>query len=248
MPKEHNTYYENDAWEIYQTTKGYYVKDKIQRKYFFATTLSIDAEIRPKLINDTKYRTLDQIYTVVFSLIVVIWLYLLGMYVLSFPVQIKSTGFDPSVFVYLIVWTIFNLAIHETAHSLILLSYDRTINNWGMKWKYIFPAVFVDTSDAYMLSPLRRAFIYGGGLAVNVLSLLVSFWFRFPAVYQLTLFWYMLFNFIPLPLKNDGYHLLQLVFGTDGNKKKQLLLLRILQYVFAMIILFFVVNQVWLAL
>ncbi len=118
---------------------------------------------------------------------------------------------------------------HEMAHGLIAESYGRPVSRAGIKFAFVFPYAFVDTTDAWFEARGRRIAISLAGPASDLalggafaIACLVS-----PAggvrdvLFQVAFGGYVaaLFNLNPL-LERDGYHALVDVTREPGLRRR----------------------------
>lgn len=105
---------------------------------------------------------------------------------------------------------IINIPIHELGHiaCLKLFSSNSKITI-GFKIVFIYPAVFVDTSDSYLLPKYKKIAIYLAGNFMNCLFL-ITIYFFFPVLlpYCYLIISNIFINFLPI-IKSDGYYAYQ---------------------------------------
>jgi putative peptide zinc metalloprotease protein len=108
------------------------------------------------------------------------------------------------------------VALHELAHALAVAAVGRSVRRAGLKIVLVFPYAFVDTSEGWFESRLRRMLISAAGPFSDLflggafaLLALVAGGTAASVVFQLALAAYLgaFFNLNPL-LDRDGYHLL----------------------------------------
>jgi putative peptide zinc metalloprotease protein len=120
-------------------------------------------------------------------------------------------------------------ALHEAAHGLTMASFGRRVGEAGVKLVLIFPYTYVDTSDAWFESRLRRIAVSAAGPVSDLLlggSFALACLFT-PAgtvrdiFFQLAFGAYVgaLFNLNPL-LERDGYQILVDVLGEPGLRAR----------------------------
>jgi putative peptide zinc metalloprotease protein len=126
-------------------------------------------------------------------------------------------------------------ALHEAAHGLTMASFGRRVGEAGVKLVLIFPYTYVDTSDAWFESRLRRIAVSAAGPVSDLLlggSFALACLFT-PAgtvrdiFFQLAFGAYVgaLFNLNPL-LERDGYQILVDVVRVPGLRRRALEQLR----------------------
>jgi putative peptide zinc metalloprotease protein len=119
-------------------------------------------------------------------------------------------------------------AVHETAHGLTMASFGRKIERAGFKLIFIFPYVFVDTSEAWFEPRRRRIAISAAGpvsdftvaAIFSILALVVHGTTR-EVFFQLAFAGYVgaFFNLNPF-IDRDGYHIMVDVLREPGLRKR----------------------------
>ncbi len=109
------------------------------------------------------------------------------------------------------------VAVHETAHGLVMASYGRRIDRAGLKLVAIFPYAFVDTSEAWFEPRARRIAISAAGpvsdFSVGALFAIACLLLPDGTVrdicFQVAFAGYVgaIFNLNPF-IERDGYHML----------------------------------------
>lgn len=195
-----------------------YIKDISHDKYY----------VLNQQINKKKLKLIEQNQDYYWRNIVFIFLTLLAsifLIVVGIDIYSQRNWGNPSLSLIIIpafTWLVLNIILHELSHALTLLIYGRKVRRMGFKIKFIFPAFYVDTTDSYLLPKLERVFVYFAGLLMNIILMFILQLF-FPEYSYLNsfVFFYVIFNLIPLSLKNDGYHILMtLVSGYDSKENK----------------------------
>jgi putative peptide zinc metalloprotease protein len=118
---------------------------------------------------------------------------------------------------------------HELAHGLLAESYGRPISRAGIKVAFVFPYVFVDTTDAWFESRRRRMMISLAGPASDVVlggAFALACLATAPGgvrdiLFQVAFGGYVgaLFNLNPL-MERDGYHVLVDLLGEPGLRRR----------------------------
>lgn len=131
----------------------------------------------------------------------------------------KYVIFD-SNFILANVILICNIFIHEFGHIIALKWFYRGGKiKIGFKLHFIYPAVYVDTSDSYFLPKYKRIFVYLAGNLMNCIYILMCFVF-FPNLnkYNYIVVSTILINFLPI-IKSDGYYAFITLIGRYNNSK-----------------------------
>jgi pSer/pThr/pTyr-binding forkhead associated (FHA) protein/Zn-dependent protease len=121
------------------------------------------------------------------------------------------------------------VAVHETAHGLMMASLGRRVRKAGLKLILIFPYVYVDTSEAWFEPRRRRVAISAAGPVsdLSLGALFALFCLAFPAgtlrdiFFQLAFAAYLgaLFNLNPF-VDRDGYQILVDVLREPGLRRR----------------------------
>lgn len=104
---------------------------------------------------------------------------------------------------------VLNLPLHEAGHILCLkIFYPKSKIKMGMKFTFIYPSFFVDTSYSYLLPRSKKVMVHLAGGFVNslfLMAILCTAPKQIPYLYLLVS--NILINFIPI-VKGDGYYAL----------------------------------------
>lgn len=102
-----------------------------------------------------------------------------------------------------------NLPLHEAGHILCLkIFYPQSKVKMGMKFTFIYPSFFVDTSYSYLLPRSKKVMVHLAGGFVNslfVMIIILTAPEQIPYLYLVVS--NILINFIPI-VKGDGYYAL----------------------------------------
>lgn len=133
-----------------------------------------------------------------------------------------SLGFTDLIISLVILFL--NIVIHELSHAMFLKMFGQKVNRMGFKMNFIFPTVYVDTSNAYLLPRARRFFVFSAGIATNLIfSGLFACLIPDKIYLVLPVFWVALGSLIPVgAIKTDGYNMLfNVVLKQDATKNKE---------------------------
>ena len=109
------------------------------------------------------------------------------------------------------------IVLHEVGHGLAVKAVGRSVESVGIGWYWFGPIAFVDTSDAWAATRLKRILVSAAGLVINLLLAAVASAIAFTAhqpivavaswQFALTAYIGVLENLNPL-LEFDGYYIL----------------------------------------
>lgn len=215
----YGTYFSDSKYEILEIKNGNcYLRDKQSNKYYFKKDLKPSERNGIEKISECKWCIKDTIYTIL------IFLSILCLCDLIFRYNLfqKNIVYDMEFLIGSIVYIVINLVLHELAHSFVLKSWNRNIGKYKFKFKFIFPIISVDTSDAYMLPVVRKIFVFSAGIVINIFlcwftAIIIPQWIGFTQM-MLPI---VIFNIMPLGyVRTDGYNIINaLVKNTPSAKK-----------------------------
>src|SRR3954454_19815386 len=120
-------------------------------------------------------------------------------------------------------------AVHETAHGLALSACGRRVREAGLKLLFVFPYVYVDTSEAWLEPRRRRIVVSAAGPASDLVlggAFAIAALASEPGalrdiLYQFTIGAYLgaAFNLNPF-IERDGYHVLVDVLREPGLRAR----------------------------
>jgi putative peptide zinc metalloprotease protein len=121
------------------------------------------------------------------------------------------------------------VAVHETAHGLVMVSFGRRVRKAGLKVLLVFPYVYVDTSEAWFEPRRRRVAISAAGPVsdLSLGALFALFCVALPAgtmrdiFFQLAFAAYLgaFFNLNPF-VERDGYQILVDLLREPGLRRR----------------------------
>lgn len=210
--------FENAKYEIL-VEKYIFIKDKESNQYYRNDFNSIDRKIlngfsiyNEKIGLNTfkKY-----IYFTIF-MIIVNYIYVLNLQ------KIIKPDFDKHSISIITLYFAINITLHEIGHIKSLNYFGKKINKIGFKLNfYVFPAIYVQMNEIYMISRKEKIIVHSFGLFVNFtfinlvqiineftvnnVSLTIAF-----MLFSSTMIW----NLIPM-LNSDGYKVLLAILYLD---------------------------------
>lgn len=211
-----------------------YVKDKERRKYFHKP--GCYASKSPSLAPFVEKISFPVALDLVYIALTVASVGLIG-YLLAKSGEIFSGSAYHSIanYLFMLLFLLFNLAVHELCHYAALKLYGREIGKIGFKMNFIFPSLYVNTSDSYMLPRIRRFFVYYSGIMSNIfLSSIVVCFFPSRAFLACPVIWAVFANLCPVSaVRTDGYHILfNIVLNVVEYKGAKYKVFQALQIVF----------------
>lgn len=129
------------------------------------------------------------------------------------------------------IFTFINVIVHEFGHIYFCLKSGRNINGIGVKINYIFPMVFVDTTDICMSNKLDRIKTSLGGILFNSIMGHISLIFAYVLhsddlkVMSLISYYFVLSNLLPF-LKLDGYYVVEDILGVTRLREKSVYIIK----------------------
>lgn len=170
------------------------IKDALSNKYYQKSYKFVQNKFSGVSLKEVKWNIKD---TLIFTIIV-----------LSVPIliimlnQAFSFSFNGTIISVLIL--ILNVIIHEFGHSTALLLFGKKVANYKFKFKWIFPSIVCNTSEAYMLPNYEKIIVFYSGVLFNIISCMILWRLNYLQECMPTL-GFIIFNLIPIPfLETDG--------------------------------------------
>lgn len=243
--KRNEIYYKDEIHEIFVDGK-YGATIKKDNKYYFIhdqkQIANLVAGVSPTTAKNKKY--LDNIYASILGATMILFVYETIYIIKQSMSTTNNYQHTSNNYIMLIGIIIFNIVLHEMGHMVVLKSYGRKINGFGFKMRYLFPAIYVNTSDAYMLSKRRRLFVYTAGNVVNIHIIFIMIYFlKADMFYTYTIYALVIFNMLPLMLKNDGYHVLMLLMNGGISTNRGVLVKYISRLIFIVMVITLLIKM-----
>lgn len=211
--------FEDDKCEILKYDGTAVIKDKSINKYYETTEIrqfeSLNwMDYSPKISSSF-------VRIILLSTLIGILANCIGLFSFKIPYSISYATF----FVLSIVYTVIQVAIHESAHVICLRIVGRKPDNIGIKMNYIFPSFYIRMNDLHMLTREEKVFVHIAGIFVNVFInigfLLVSYILRIGALFTISQFFVIgiIMNATPV-LNSDGYKVLLALFSYNEKRDK----------------------------
>lgn len=107
-----------------------------------------------------------------------------------------------------------NVAIHEIGHAAVLkIHLPQARARLGFRLTFVFPTVYVNTSESYLLPRGKRASVHLAGVFANAVYLILVALFAPSLLWpSYTVVGTMLLNLIPV-MRGDGYHVVETLSG-----------------------------------
>lgn len=174
------------------------IRDTISNKYYQKSYEFIQYKFKDISIKEVKWNSLD---TLIFALIIFSVPILFIMLNQSINLNLDSS-------IVSIVFLILNVFIHEFGHSFSLFLFGKKVASYKFKFKWIFPSLVCDTSEAYMLPNYERIIVFYSGVLFNIFSCMFLWKLNYLHECIPTLS-FVIFNLLPIPfLETDGYNIL----------------------------------------
>lgn len=68
------------------------------------------------------------------------------------------------------------VSLHELGHAFTLKHYNRIVPQVGLMFMVLFPAAYVNTTDQYTLTRMRRSLVVGAGVICQITLAAIGFW------------------------------------------------------------------------
>jgi putative peptide zinc metalloprotease protein len=227
-------YYKDDRIECLRDPDNYFfVKDLRVGKFYKKSSLECnESEFKKVKISFWDYFS---IFYALLAIISVIYFFHQSLTSTIFSSGILS--FNDCLLALLILFI--NVFLHELSHALFLGMFGQKVNRIGFKMNFIFPCVYVDTSNAYLLPRLRRLFVFAAGVETNFIFT-CCFSLLFPGAFYLVLpvFWTALVSLLPIgAIRTDGYNIIfNVIFKQDEKKGRSSITFRVTRFVFIVLV------------
>lgn len=196
----------------------------------------------PKSISNSLVEYVPKIHGWPFILFVFLFVFLLisNLILLNFAeVSIQAIPIsDYLAYLFLVSYLLFNIFTHELGHIKALNFMGRKHQKVGFKLNYyVFPAVYVEMNEIYLLSRTEKIVVHLAGLVVNYLTInlfqIVNIMFYSSKTIDSAFIFFsyaLLWNLLPI-LNSDGYKVLITLFNIDelDNKKKNHIIVKTIQ-------------------
>lgn len=219
-----NKYYsfENDSIEIlYVNHKYLVIKDKKKNKYYFEHK-------KKQLFNDLnfsiRYNKVSNTFFFIYISLLTIFLTITIIGVLLYKTTLDKT-FCKDFGVPLIYISI-NIMLHECGHICSLKYFGRKIGKIGLKFNYIFPCIFVNMNECYMLTKSEKIICHSMGIFINSMFnfICIILYLNTNMLIYYNMFYVLgvgiIYNFLPF-LNSDGYKVLISLLNINEYKIKK---------------------------
>lgn len=158
--------YKDNEYEIF--VEDYvFIKDVVNNIY-----LKNEIDNLPKSISSSLIEYIPKIHGQYFFLFVFLFVFLLvgNLILLNYAnVNIQSIPIsDYLAYLFLVGYLLFNIFTHEMGHIKALNFMGRKHQKVGFKLNYyVFPAVYVEMNEVYLLSKTEKIVVHLAGLVVN---------------------------------------------------------------------------------
>ena len=227
-------YFKADRYECLKDPKGlFYVKELDSGKFFTTLSVKVDESYCLKI-----RKSFWDYFAIAYGCLSIFSAVVFTVFYFS---DFGRTNYDLSIHDALasLVLLLVNVVIHEVSHALFLMMFGQKVSKVGFKMNFIFPTVFVNTSNVYLLPRTRRFFVFAAGIETNLIFV-GAFSFLFPnnVALVLPIFWAALVSLLPLgAIRTDGYNMIfNAIMKKDEHKGEQSTTLKVSKILFIIIV------------
>ena len=144
-----------------------------------------------------------------------------------------------------------NIFIHELGHIKSLNYIGKKHQKIGFKMNYyIFPAIYVEMNEIYLISKNEKIIVHLAGLITNYLTInfiqVINLLFLKNKILDSSFIFFsyaLLWNLVPV-LNSDGYKVLITLFSVDEleNKRKNHLIVKLIQAISLLLVIETVIS------
>lgn len=241
--------YENENYEIL-IQKHVFIKDKKTKSYYRNNLDSLNPNILKDFVEYPEKVNLFIFW--VYILFNVVMISLNNFHLLNLQKHVIPY-FTNNDIIIIISYFLTNVFLHELGHIYSLKFFGRKIDKVGFKLNfYVFPSIYVQMNESYMLSRIDKIIVHSFGLfinfaIVNLIELIniLSFHLNSLTLSYMLFSSTMIWNLVPL-LNSDGYKILLATFNLDefNNFTKNHWLVLIIQFVGLSIAMYTLVHWI----
>ena len=211
--------YEDDNYEIL-VEKQIFIKDKKANDYYKSNISNLNENIIEKLVEYKSKVSLTHYF--------LFWVSFISLFFLNIILIKKMFKnhplFEHNIYNYIFfaLYLLINIFIHEIGHIKSMHLFEKRYNKIGFKMNYyVFPSIFVQINDIYLLTKREKIIVHCSGLLLNLFIIdtiqivNIFFWDNYILSYSFLFFSYALFwNIVPV-LNSDGYKILLVLLNMD---------------------------------
>ncbi|WP_242586814.1 hypothetical protein [Candidatus Enterococcus ikei] len=228
--------YKDNQYEIF-VEEYVFIKDIENNVY-----LKNEINNLPKSISSSLIEYIPKVHGLSFILFVFLFVFLLisNLILLNYAdVSIQAIPIsDYLAYLFLVGYLLFNIFTHEMGHIKALNYMGRKHQKVGFKLNYyVFPAVYVEMNEVYLLSKTEKIVVHLAGLVtnymiINLFQIVNLLFFSSKTIDSAFIFfsYALLWNLLPI-LNSDGYKVLITLFNIDelDNKRKNHMIVKTIQ-------------------
>lgn len=228
--------FENEEYEIF-VEKEVFIKDKKEANFYKTSITKLDSGLKSQLREYNSILSTRKFIVLSFFLFLLLLSNTYLVYLYKKPSLFEQNISNYSFF---IIYLFFNIFVHELGHIKSMNLFGRSHNRVGFKMNYyVFPCVYVQLNEIYMLSKREKLFVHSAGIFINLFITLVVeilnilFFHSLVLSFSYTFFLFaLLWNMVPI-LNSDGYKILITLLNKDEleNSKKNHWLIKIIQVI-----------------
>lgn len=167
--------YEDNAVELFKDNNGEtVVKDKKNGKFFFIKS----QELLPNNIIWVKHKSKLSPIVLCCYFFIFFLLFLLNVFLLfksnNFTITTKN---NVAYIVLTILYMCFNGVLHEIGHMFAMKFLGRKPGKIWVKFNYIFPSVYVNVNESYLLTKSEKIVVHSAGIFFNLFFNTILFCF-----------------------------------------------------------------------
>lgn len=247
--------YEDDAVELLKDSNGeIIVKDKKNGKFLFIK----NEELLPNNITWVERKPKVSSMMLYCYLFVFFVIFLFNVFLLLKSSELIVTPKNNIICILIPpIYICISCIFHEFGHILAMKLFGRKAGKIHFKFNYIFPALYVNVNEIYLLTKNEKIIVHSAGIFVNLFFNTVLFCFflfntnsvlNYFYIGILSISWSTIYNLIPF-LNSDGYKLLLCLINRREYKEncKNGLIVRIIKWVnivFSLFYLMLVINDI----
>ena len=241
--------YTDEKYEVF-VENSVFIKDKEKNVY-----LKSELKNLPKSIQESLNEYTPKVTVIKFASIITFFIFLLFINVILLnhsDTKIQSISANLHLaYIFLFFYLSLNIFIHELGHIKSLNYIGEKHQKIGFKMNYyIFPAIYVEMNEIYLISKNEKIIVHLAGLITNYLTInfiqVINLLFLKNKILDSSFIFFsyaLLWNLVPV-LNSDGYKVLNTLFSVDEleNKRKNHLIVKLIQAISLLLVIETVIS------